>query len=568
MIRSLKLKVLLPVLFLTMSSLAFGQGTSKQEESPKNWHQLDLSTTGYYGISLDRAYDFVKDKKSRQVVVAVIDSGVDTLQEDLKPVLWHNPKEIPGNGIDDDHNGYVDDVYGWNFIGGKDGRNLKEDSDEGSRVYYKLKAKYGENLPDPSTLSAEQRTEVEMYKKAKQKIEGDSDAGIDLLFLKKVNNALHKSDSILQLAMGRPVFTGKELDEYKPQLPEVVKAKNMFFGFQKANNSLDDTNQEFLEDFDDYINGEERKDIAKNKIPKNYRADIVKDDESNINDMFYGNKDIMAGTPFHGTHVSGIIAAARHNGKGIDGIADNVRIMMIRAIPDGDEHDKDIANAIRYAVNNGAQIISMSFGKDFSPQKEWVDDAVKYAESNGVLMVHAAGNDNKDIDTTDNFPNPVYADGKGRCSTFITVGASGDPSNGGITASFSNYGKNEVDVFAPGVKIYSTAPGGNNYRKASGTSMAAPVVAGVAAFLLEYYPDLSAKQLKYVIEKSAIPIKEKVKLPGTDEMVELADISKSGGIVNAYEAAKLASTIKGERTMKPQQIKLPIPTIVKKQKKG
>lgn len=568
MIPSLKLKVLLPILYLAISSLAFGQGTSKTEESPKNWHQLDWSTTGYYGISLDKAYDFVKDKKSRQVVVAVIDSGVDTLQEDLKPVLWHNPKEIPGNGIDDDHNGYVDDVYGWNFIGGKDGRNLKEDSDEGSRVYYKLKAKYGESIPDPSTLPAEQRTEVEMYKKAKQKIEGDSDAGIDLLFLKKVNNALHKSDSILQLAIGKPIFTGKELEEFKPQLPEVVKAKNMFFGFQKANNSLDDTNQEFLEDFDDYINGEERKDIAKNKIPKNYRADIVKDDESNINDMYYGNKDVMAGTPFHGTHVSGIIAAARHNGKGIDGIADNVRIMMIRAIPDGDEHDKDIANAIRYAVNNGAQIISMSFGKDFSPQKGWVDDAVKYAESNGVLMVHAAGNDNKDIDTTDNFPNPVYADGKGRCSTFITVGASGDPSNGGITASFSNYGKNEVDVFAPGVKIYSTAPGGNNYRKASGTSMAAPVVAGVAAFLLEYFPDLSAKQLKYAIEKSATPVKEKVKLPGTDEMVELSDISKSGGIVNAYEAAKLASTLKGERTMKPQQVKLPTPTIVKKQKKG
>jgi subtilisin family serine protease len=235
--------------------------------------------------------------------------------------------------------------------------------------------------------------------------------------------------------------------------------------------------------------------------------------------------------------------------------------MMVRAVPDGDEHDKDIANAIRYAVDNGAQVISMSFGKDFSPQKKWVDDAVKYAESKNVLLVHAAGNDAKNIDTADNFPNPVFVDGSGRSNDFVTVGASGDPTNGGITASFSNYGKKEVDLFSPGVKIYSTLPG-SNYGNLSGTSMACPVVAGVAAFLLEYYPDLSAKQLKYVIEKSATSITEKVKLPGSEEKVNLSDLSKSGGIVNAYEAAKLAATLRGERntTKEPIIIKTKIKT--------
>ena len=272
----------------------------------------------------------------------------------------------------------------------------------------------------------------------------------------------------------------------------------------------------------------------------------------------------MAATSSHGTHCSGIIGAIRGNGKGVDGVASDVRIMTIRAVPDGDEHDKDVALAIRYAVDNGAQIISMSFGKDFSPRKDWVDDAVKYAESKDVLLVHAAGNDAKDVDTEDNFPSALFKDGKYRPNNYITVGASGDPTNGGLTANFSNYGKNEVDVFAPGVQIYSSVPGGNTYGNASGTSMACPLVAGIAALTLQYYPNLSAKQLKYVIEKSAIQPDQKVMKPGSDEKVNLSDLSKTGGIANACEALKLASTIKGERkVLKPA---LPKPKLTKGKK--
>jgi subtilisin family serine protease len=222
---------------------------------------------------------------------------------------------------------------------------------------------------------------------------------------------------------------------------------------------------------------------------------------------------------------------------------------MARAVPDGDEHDKDIANAIRYAVDNGARIISMSFGKDFSPEKRWVDDAFKYAEKKGVLLVHAAGNDSKNIDTADNFPNPVFEDGSGRAANVITVGASGDSLNGGITARFSNYGKKEVDVFAPGVAIYSTIPGGNTYGNANGTSMACPVVAGIAALLMEYYPTLSATQVKNIIEKSAVVIDSPVKKPGTSDKLMLSEISKTGAVVNAYEAVKLAETFSA--SMKP-----------------
>jgi subtilisin family serine protease len=205
-----------------------------------------------------------------------------------------------------------------------------------------------------------------------------------------------------------------------------------------------------------------------------------------------------------------------------------------------------------------------------------VDEAVKYAESKGVLLVHAAGNDAKDIDTTFNYPTPLFMDNK-RPTNWITVGASGDPKAGGLTASFSNYGKKEVDVFAPGVRIYSTVPGGNTYQNLQGTSMASPVVAGLAAFILEYYPSLSPAQVKMVIMKSSSkPVKVKdpktgamislVKNPETGDEVSFSDISRSAGIVNAYEAIKLASTLKGERKIAP--VKPPIKSTVKPKVNG
>ena len=541
---------------ILLSATAIAQKATN--EIPKNWYQLDKATTGYYGISLDKAYAFVKTKKlkSKQVVVAVIDSGIDTLHEDLKPVLWTNPKEIPGNGIDDDHNGYIDDVHGWNFLGGRDGRNVKEDSYEGARVYNTFKAKYGEDIPDESSVVPEEKAEVAMYKKAKQKIVGEVNPS-EIAFLKQLLPALLKGDSVIAKELGKEEYNCTDLEKYTSTNPYARRTKMFLMELCKANSSDEISNKQIVEE----LQGDLRKADAAKNAPKEYRKEIVQDDESNINDRFYGNNDIMTATPFHGTHCAGIIAAVRDNGKGINGIADNVRIMMVRAVPDGDEHDKDVANAIRYAVDNGAQVVSMSFGKEFSPEKKWVDSAVKYAEVKGVLLVQAAGNDAKDVDSSDNFPTPVYLDNGKKATNWITVGASGDPKNGGITASFSNYGKKAVDVFAPGVQIYSTIPGVTNYGNASGTSMACPVVAGTAAFLLEYYPKLSAPQLKYIIEKSAVAPGTEVNTPGTAEKIKLSELSASGGILNVYEAIKLASTLTGDR--KQTKEVLPKPVMIK-----
>ncbi|HLP38559.1 S8 family peptidase [Lacibacter sp.] len=561
-------KVLLVTSVFALSSIcAFSQASVKEDQF-KGWHLKNKSTDGFYGISLDQAFEFVKNRKSTTVIVAVIDSGIDTLHEDLKPVLWRNPKEIPNNGIDDDKNGYVDDYFGWNFLGGKDGKNVKEDSYEAARLYHALKPKYGGTV-DESKLSAIEKEEYRIFKKAQGDIEhGSTEAQTQVVFLRGLYNKSTLADSLLKLKF-KPEYTGNDLASFKPANSKEADAKSTMFALFKGFELMDANNEFIIKEFTSYYKGQEKKAEAPTIAPKDYRGEIVKDNYYDFNDRFYGNPDVMANTPFHGTHVAGIIAAARNNGIGVDGVANDVRIMSIRAVPDGDEHDKDIALAIRYAVDNGAKVINMSFGKSFSPQKKWVDDAVRYAQSKGVLLVHAAGNDGKNVDSSENYPNPNIVETKMKAPNFITVGASGDPKTGGLAADFSNYGKKEVDVFAPGVKIYSTIPGGNTYGFAQGTSMASPVVAGLAAFILSYYPDLTPEQVKYCIEKGSVNPNMQVTKPGSEQKEDFANFSRTGGLLNAYEAVKIAATLKGERneTVQPSPKPQPKPK-VKKSKKG
>lgn len=545
---------------------AFTTSTNAQSKPqvPKNWHLLSYDTDSVFGTSTEKAYkELLKGKKSTPVIVAVIDSGIDTLHEDLKSVLWTNPREIPGNGKDDDHNGYVDDIHGWNFLGGKDGSSLKEDSEEAAREYYRYKTKYG----NPDSALAKDSKEYATWQQLQAKIEKpNSQYKMQYKSMAKLQENVNKCESILKTYLGKDDFTVAQLDSIQTTSQDVLLARNFMTRLLKSAGDEPAAFSEFKMEFDEYMNELKRKAESTDMKPNANRERIVGDNLEDIKDTKYGNNDVMGKFGFHGTHVSGIIAAARNNGVGIDGIADNVRIMAVKAVPDGDERDKDVALAIRYAVDNGAQIINMSFGKPFSPHKDWVDDAVKYAEQKGVLLIHAAGNDGANNDSVPNYPNPNYLDG-GVASNFITVGASSTGTLSDKVANFSNYGKHTVDLFAPGVQIYSTVPGGNKYGNASGTSMASPVVAGVAALVLSYYPELSATQLKYVLEKSATPLPDGTKMvnkPGsTDEKVDFADLSKTGGIVNAYEALKLAATIKGENVKGKKQHKARVKNVKK-----
>lgn len=512
-------KVFIPAVMFSLLGIA----TKAQEKAPENWFNLDPKKDNIRGVSTERTYEeLLKNKKGRTVIVAVIDSGVDIEHEDLKGKIWTNTKEIAGNGKDDDGNGFVDDVNGWNFIGGKNGKNIHQDSYEVAREYARLSKKFKKPNPkDP---------EYEYFEKVKKELEEKrEEKKTEMEQLKPFYEAIQ----IVKKALtGKPMIKENilELPDSDLQIKE-AKSKALFaFMIGATPEELEEYYEKGLKNALDFgLN------------PEFNPRKIVGDNPKKLREKGYGNNDVKGPDAFHGTHVAGIIAANRENNLGIMGVANNVLIMPIRAVPDGDERDKDIANAIFYAVDNGAQIINMSFGKGYSPDKKFVDEAVKYAESKGVLLVHAAGNDAKNLETEPNFPNKYYAS-SGEAKNWLEIGASSwHNEDNKFVANFSNYGKTKVDVFAPGVDIYSTVPDKNAYKKASGTSMAAPTTAGVAALLMSYYPELTAVQVKEILMKSAIRYTQDINKPGTkDEKVKLSDLCVTGGIINAYEAVRLA----------------------------
>jgi len=524
------------------------------QDVPKGWHLLDYVSDSFYGISLNKAYKFLEQKKikSNTVIVGVLDSGVDTLHEDLKNILWHNPKEISGNNIDDDKNGYIDDVYGWNFLGNKNGDNIIKVTDEKTRVYYKYKAQFAGKKINTDSLNTNDLQAYQLWKRAAADMNISTETEFEISMIDMALNAIKKNDNVLKSEMGQNEYTTESLEKFEPKTAEGKKSKYGYLTTVKILEiGADEKNTSIISQLTEYVDQKKAAVAAIENAPENFRANIIKDDYSDINDKFYGNSNVKAEKSNHGTHVAGIIAAQRNNGIGMDGVADNVKIMAVRVVPDGDEYDKDIALAIIYAADNGAKVLNMSFGKAFSPEKYWIDSAIKYAAAKDVLIVHAAGNETKNVDTTPSFPTAYFLNDLGKAANFITVGASTDPtiSNGDVVAYFSNYGKESVDVFAPGVKIYSTLPNGDNYGNLQGTSMAAPVVTGLAALLRSYFPSLTAIQTKDIIEKSVYKPNLKNQVSVTvgknkkREVISLQEACKTGGIVNAENAVILAYKI-------------------------
>ncbi len=523
-------------------------------QAPDNWFHMDASE-GYNGVSSDKAYsELLSGKSSKTVVVAIIDSGMDADHEDLADNMWVNQDEIPGNNIDDDNNGYVDDIHGWNFIGGPKG-NVNEDTYEVTRLYAKYKYKY-ENA-DRSQLSSSDKVEYDNFKIYEAAVNEELTTAKDRLerYSTQKSQLIGGIDA-LEVAMGDKAITLENLGTIESSSDEVTMGMNIAAnvlaeeGEIKSYDALRDMIDAELAGAVDYFQG--KLDYAYN-IDFNPRT-IVGDDYSNSNQRYYGNNDVEGPDALHGTHVGGIVGAVRNNGIGMNGVADNVRLMSIRTVPNGDERDKDVANAIRYAVDNGASIVNMSFGKGYSWDKKVVDEAMRYAAKNDVLLVHAAGNAAQNNDTSDNFPTDTPEKkklfGPKIYKNWIEVGALNFEQGQDLSATFSNYGKSQVDIFAPGVSIYATTPG-DEYQHLQGTSMAAPVVAGVAAMVRSYYPSLSAAQVKDVLLSSSVKMNEEVLIPGQDgKTAPFSSLSVTGGVVNAFNAIKAAGAIKGKRKKK------------------
>jgi subtilisin family serine protease len=509
------------ILCLMSPIILFGQVTdvNKLDQKYLNWYLKDFEQDQVPGTSASKAYEFLARKSvSKTIIVAVIDSGVAIDHEDLEGKIWINEDEVAGNYIDDDNNGYVDDVHGWNFIGNSKGENI-----------------IWENLEYVRIIKAGDKTDPLYAKSMEFYNENIAEKTEDKQNLERFELILTKVKQIIKDDSGIEVNSAEDLDLVHPKSDQ-AKAATKFLVEKYKLGFTEEALTEFIDYTNEYLNYMLNLDFN----PR----DIIGDDTKDITDIGYGNPDVTGPRADHGTGVSGVIAAVRGNGIGIEGIATNVKIMAIRAVPNGDERDKDIALAIRYAVDNGANIINMSFGKDFSPEKEYVDEAVRYAADNNVLLVHAAGNDGKNIDLGENYPTKRMLD-ETIAPNYLSVGASTSKLDKTIAASFSNYSSNYVDLFAPGEHII-TLDTGNQYNDVDGTSFAAPAASGVAALVWSYYPELTAVELKHILMASAFMFKKpkKVLLPEEKSdkrrKTKFTNLSKTGGLINAYEAVKLA----------------------------
>jgi len=501
--------------------LSIGINISAQDKI--NWYNNSRP-----GMETEKAYKMLKKKKTKEVIVAVLDSGVDVEHEDLQGQIWVNAREIAGNGVDDDRNGYVDDIHGWNFLGNAKGENIHHASMEKARYFNFLAEKY-EGL-DRANLRSIEQDEFDVYQELLNDLETERSQYEDyLLQIKEVYKLMEVCPTMIADALGKSNYTYEELEQWEPTSDELYQAQRVVLGMlsgELTDNALANYEKEYSEKLETTLN------------PNYNDRALIGDDPSNFNDKFYGNNNVEGPDALHGTHVAGIIGAKRKNKLGGDGVATAVKIMSVRVVPDGDEHDKDVALGIRYAVDNGAQVINMSFGKAYSPYQKEVYEALAYADEKGVLIIHAAGNDAKNIDVEPNFPTSRYDFQDVKLSHYITVGASSDMKAPNLVAYFSNVGAESVDVFAPGTEIYSTVPN-NLYESLQGTSMAAPMVAGAAAFLKSYFPEIPMVEIGKILVNNGVSYANVMEInPSTETEEPFNSVCKSGNVVNLVEAVK------------------------------
>ncbi len=509
----------------------------------KNWHFKDIKIDTLPGISLERAYDsLLQNKKGKEVIVAMIDTEIDINHEELENAIWKNNNEIPNNGIDDDKNGYIDDIHGWNYIGNLKGENIIYSNKECVRIIQKYQTKFeGKKEKD---IPYKDKNNYELYSSAKKYYDNKlKNAKSDQEYGNFLFNGYPKAKKAMKELFPKEDYTTKMLDsiytKYKKSNVEIANHAYFISDCIKYNLS-----EKWIKDY---------KRGADNKVQKTYNLEYydrknIDDKADDINFINYGNSYISNNIDefYHGTLIAGLIRANRFNDLGMKGITNNIKIMPLAISSNGEEHDKDIALAIRYAVDNGAKIINMSFGKEFSLHKEWVFDAIKYASESNVLIISSAGNLSYNLNEYNNYyPNDNLENLEEVANNFLLVGSVSNKLDSSFLSSYSNYGNIDVDIFAPGEHIYTTLPH-NKYKYSNGTSLASAITSGVAGLLYSYYPNLTASQVKHILMDSGLEYTFKVKTPTKEDknkMTPFNQLSKSGKVVNAYNALLMAEEI-------------------------
>lgn len=502
------------LLFHCLSSSAF-------TDHPATHHWYRIYCDSLQGANIDAAIAYLEAlnmKPKKTIVVGIIDSGVDTASIDLKDALWTNRKEVAGDGKDNDRNGYVDDIHGWNFLGTRDGNfNMTSAGTEEFRQFKRLYPKYKSSTRE----QAKDKNEFDFYQLMKKKAGISNYLRMFQMSLLK-HNAMNTADSIARIhadedtlsvqGILQMTMTDSLLEKSLEQLyTDLLRAKQdmKWTAFKKQQADRLDLMRSRIEGIE--------KDQDKRLL--------MGDDLTDADDRFYGNNILTLDDSYHGTFVAGIVAGQGKGSQALHGVYPQARIMIVRAAPDGDEYDKDVATSIRYAVDNGAKVINMSIGKYTSPTPDMANRAIAYALKKDVIVIQAAGNQHLNIDTIAYFPTGIDRNGA-FYKNFLRVGASDQY---GHCSAMSNYGNEHVHLFAPGEKITSVTPG-NGYATEDGTSVAAPVVSGIAALLRSYFPKLKAWQVCAILKHSCRSRFD-------------SKTNTTFGIVDALEAVKQAKII-------------------------
>jgi subtilisin family serine protease len=551
-------------IYILIASLLIGVAGYAQNE---NWHHL-APEDGVFGAAIERAHAAARESglrpARRPITIALIGGGIDISHKAISDIIWVNRRERRINGRDNDRNGWIDDRHGWNFLG-NDTMTINSLSTMGDREFLRLKDKYNHFLfvedgiayMFDDELGALVETEppadmeeFEYFLRVVTESElAETNRGV--MLAKAVVWYIREIGHSMRMAYPERVLTRTDFGEFVRAQQSTTAMQDALFAFidlmfMSANTEDWNTMAAFADTEFIPIQELRHERAMARRFPR--ERELIGDDPNDLNDKGYGNNNLLANNALRNTMIAGIIGAGGGQSE-IRGITNNVQIMTLRIEADfGEPYMKDMALAIRYAVEQGADIIQLGATNRLFPrhQSHWVEEALRYAEQRNVLVVIPVRDLSSNLDDFPFYPNRNLS--TGTLSNIITVAASDSLGNPFLWANFS---ETELDIFAPGVEIKSAMPG-NRYAIDSGSAYAAAMVTGVAAFIKNYFPQITPAQMRQLLidtvtDRSDAEVEKQYRATAgsmrgriATDLFLFSDLCVSGGILNAERAIKEA----------------------------